>query len=79
MSIIYLLALGAVFAAVIGLMVEAVLSVSRKPVWDEIHPSHAMNSWIDRRSLELPYVGVERRGQTNLVGEAQAAETRKAA
>ena len=61
MSLVYLVALIAVSMALLGALVEAVGSVSRKPAWSQ--PRHALSPviQIDRRTQSLPFVGVDRR------------------
>jgi hypothetical protein len=64
LSVIYLVALTAVSMALLGALIEAAWAVSRKPVWSQ--PNHALRRVItmERRTLTLPYVGVDRRGAT---------------
>ena len=61
MSILYLLALVGVGIALIAALVEAVLSVSRKPDWSA-SPTHLhLVSTVDRRAQQLRFVGADRR------------------
>jgi len=64
LSLVYLVALIAVSVALLGALVEAVTSVSRKPAWSQ--PGHALSPviQIERRTQRLPFVGVDRRGAT---------------
>ena len=61
MSVVYLVALIAVCMTLLGALAEAVWSVSRKPAWSE--PLRALRPVIttERRTLALPYVGIDRR------------------
>ena len=61
MSLVYLVALIAVSMALLGALVEAVGSVSRKPAWCQPRPALSPASQIDRRTQRLPFVGVDRR------------------
>jgi len=82
LSFIYLLALAGVGLALIAVTVDSVLSVARKPRWSEVEgmarPQLAVVETTDRRELELPFVGRERRS----AGEAaqhEAVSPRRAA
>ena len=61
MSVVYLAALIALCMALLAALAEAVWSLSRKPAWSE--PRRALSPVItmDRRTLALPFVGVDRR------------------
>ena len=61
MSFVYLVALIAVAMAVLGALVEAVWSVSRKPVWGEARRTLSLVSTVERRTQSMPFVGSERR------------------
>lgn len=62
MSIVYLIALTAVFAMILAAMAEAVAAVSRKPMWQAARmPSLQLVETTDRRTQNLPFVGTERR------------------
>ena len=64
MSVVYLVALMAVCMTLLGALVEAVWSLSRKPAWNQ--PRHVLGPVIslDRRTQALPFVGVDRRRTT---------------
>jgi len=72
LSIIYMLALGAVYAAIAGLLVEAVLSVSRKPSWHMGHESRGSVESAERRRQSLAFVGNERRGKAAMADASEA-------
>lgn len=61
MSLVYLAALMAVSIALLGALAEAVWSVSRKPAWSEHRQTLSPVITTERRTLALPFVGVERR------------------
>ena len=62
MSIVYLIALTAVFGMILAAMAEAVAAVARKPVWQAARvPSLQLVETVDRRTQSLPFVGAERR------------------
>ena len=61
MSIVYLIALAAVCVVFSGVLLEAVASVSRKPVWPSTPHTLALVETVDRREHQLPFVGQERR------------------
>jgi len=64
LSVAYLVALAAVCTAVIGALAEAVLAVSRRPVWAESRPRFSLADAEDRRRQSLPFVGADRRRKT---------------
>lgn len=61
MSIVYLVALSAVCVIFFGVLYEAVVSVSRKPVWASSMPKLSLVETVDRREQQLPFVGEDRR------------------
>jgi len=61
LSLVYLVALIAVSMALLGALVEAVRSVSRKPAWSQPRLALSPVIQIDRRTQRLPFVGVDRR------------------
>ena len=61
MSLIYLAALVAVAGTILALALDAVVSVSRKPSWQVATGRLALVETVDRRSHQLPFVGVDRR------------------
>lgn len=61
MTIVYLVALIAVYVVFFGVLYEAVVSVSRKPVWVSSMPKLALVETVDRRKQRLPFVGQDRR------------------
>lgn len=64
MSAVYLAALVAVGLSIVWLLVDAVLSVSRKPRWEvQTFRSLTLVHRTDRRTQDLPFVGAERRHQ----------------
>ena len=77
MSFVYLVALIAVSTALIGALAEAVLALSRKPVWAESSRKPGLVVSQDRRTQSLPFVGAERR--RNLARALQARQDNRAA
>ena len=61
MSLIYLAALIAVSAAVITGLAEALWSVSQRPAWSQPTRALTLVRPQERRTQNLPFVGVERR------------------
>ena len=62
LSAVYLVALVGVGISILWLLVDAVLSVSRRPRWETLQfRSLTLVSADERRQQELPYVGAERR------------------
>lgn len=61
MFILYAVMLVGVCAVLLGLMLDAVVSVSRKPQWGHPRRTLALVEVEDRRVQQLPYVGQERR------------------
>jgi hypothetical protein len=62
LSFIYLLALVGVSASILWLLVDAVMSVTRKPSW-EVAPirSFMLVTTEERRTQSPPFIGVDRR------------------
>jgi len=61
LSLVYLVALIAVSAALLAGLAEAVWSVSREPIWGQAARVLTLVPTSDRRTQDLPFVGVERR------------------
>ena len=63
LSTLYVLVLIGVALMVLAGLIEAVIAVSRKPDWQSkaLTPRLSLVSTDDRRSAQLPYVGVDRR------------------
>jgi hypothetical protein len=62
LSTLYLCALAGVCAILLGVLLEAIVAVSRKPVWTAPRRSLTLVPPLDRRTQQLPFVGVDRRG-----------------
>jgi hypothetical protein len=61
-SAVYLVALLGVSIAILWLLVDAVISVSRKPRWEMFSArSFTLVKSEDRRARSMPFVGTERR------------------
>ncbi len=73
MSIVYLVALTAVCVVFFGVFLEAVVAVSRKPVWPSTPHLLTLVDTVDRREEQLPFVGQERRDAQTEPGAAQQA------
>lgn len=61
MSTLYLVALGAVAVAILAALIDAVLSVSRKSAWPTRMPIMMLVATHDRRSVNHPFAGPDRR------------------
>ena len=62
LSAVYLIALVGVGVSILWLLVEAVVSVSRKPCWEtQVFRSLTLVPTEERRKEQLPFVGVNRR------------------
>lgn len=82
MSILYTIALCAVFICFIALTAEAVLSVARPKPWplpDASDASLALVATTERRVNDLRYIGPERRAALRAAEEARAEAGRRAA
>jgi len=53
-----------------GVLLEAIWAVSRKTVWSAPRRSLTVVSSVDRRTQQLPFVGVNRRRFAELHGKA---------
>jgi hypothetical protein len=70
LSTLYLIALGAVSVAILGALVDAVLSVSRPKNWTVRRTILTAVDTTDRRVQDLPIVGRDRRqGPDTQAGE----------
>lgn len=63
MSLIYLLALVGFALVMLAVMIDAVMSVSRKPSWTENRVALREVVTVERRIQTLHYVGIERRAE----------------
>jgi len=62
LSAVYLFALVGVAVSILWVLVDAVMSVSRKPHWEtQVFRSITLVPTEDRRKQNLPFVGVDRR------------------
>jgi hypothetical protein len=62
LSAVYLVALMGVAVSILWVLVDAVMSVSRKPRWEaQVFHSLTLVPTEDRRKQDLPFVGVDRR------------------
>jgi hypothetical protein len=62
LSAVYLVALVGVGVSILWVLVDAVMSVSRKPNWEkQVFRSLTLMPTEDRRKQDLPFVGAERR------------------
>jgi hypothetical protein len=78
LSLIYLAALVAVAATILILSLDAVVSVSRKPVWHAPATRLTLVETVDRRTQQLPFVGVDRRRSKSAADGASADAERRA-
>lgn len=76
MSTIYLVTLIAVSTIVLGVLLDAVISVSRKPTWSANGSKLHLVPTLDRRTQDLPFVGVDPRRANAPVAAPQADEIR---
>jgi hypothetical protein len=79
LSIVYLFALVAVCVVLLGVLLEAVVAVSRQPPWSMPSRSLTLLPSVDLREQALPFVGVERRRATAIADSQQAETDRKSA
>ena len=80
MSTLYVIALAAVFVALIALIADAVVSVSRRPTWTLVQrPRLTVVPTVDARQQHLPFVGRERRRAGTAVEAEVPAEQRRSA
>jgi len=61
MQTIYLCSLIGVAVAILAVMIDAVVSVSRKPKWGESGARLLVIEAEERRTMQLPFVGADRR------------------
>jgi hypothetical protein len=61
MLMLYALALCAVFGMILVVVIDAVVSVSRRPHWPSMRYGLTLVATQDRRDQALAYVGTERR------------------
>ena len=61
LSTLYLITLVGVSAAVLALLWDAVVSVSRRPDWDRVRSTFSIVPTIERRTYDIPFVGRDRR------------------
>ena len=71
MSIVYLVALTAVCVVFLGVLLESLVSVARKPVWPSTPHTLTLVQTLDRRDQQLPFVGHERRDAEAEAGSAR--------
>jgi hypothetical protein len=76
MSLVYLVLLAGVALVILFVLSDAILSVTRKPVWeqrDTAGPALRIVATTERRSSNLPFVGADRReaGQPETGSETQ--------
>jgi hypothetical protein len=62
MSAIYLLTLMGAIAVIVAVMLDAIVAVSKRLRWESLKTLALTGPSIERRSLDLPFVGTERRG-----------------
>jgi hypothetical protein len=72
---LYALALVGVSVVLLGVLLEAVVSVSRKPAWGFTRQHLTVVPEIERRVLRLSYVGQERR---DIAAAAEQAQRKRA-
>jgi len=63
----------------LGVLLEAVISVSRKPGWGHSRQHLAVVPVVEKRVLQLPYIGADRRASDDTRDEAPLQEERKRA
>lgn len=75
METIHFLSLGGLAVILTLVCLDAVISVSRRPTWSRVKVSLQLVDTIDRRQMQLPFVGVDRR----LIGTAATENNREVA
>lgn len=82
MSTIYLLLLLGVALVVLFLMAEAVVSVTRRPVWEQRQAQRSTLGLVETREQrvqDLPFIGADRRTATQpAAGSPEEAQKRAA-
>lgn len=79
LSFIYFLALLGFSVVMLALILDAVFAVSRKPRWHSAGFAIADGATEDRRKIDLPFVGTERRVAGDAAAAIVEAQTQKAA
>lgn len=79
MSALYLLLLVGVSVVILGVLCEAVASVSRKPRWQVRRPVVSVVATVDRRIRNFPFVGVDRRKSKVLAAPEEGGKDQKVA
>lgn len=74
MSTLYLLALVGVCVALLAVMGEAIVSVSRTPRWTTPRRRLMVVEAVERRTQNLPFVGTDRRKTAGSVSEEAPAD-----
>ena len=71
LTTLYAITLVGVCIVMFGMLLDAVMSVSRKPVWGQRRQALALIHVADRRTQQLPFVGTQRRAAEVVVVEDQ--------
>jgi hypothetical protein len=79
LATLYIFALCGFSVVFLGMLVEALRAVSRKPQWETPRVTLAVVQTVDRRTQNLPFVGVDRRRASAGTAAAQPAPLRKVA
>ena len=81
MSTLYVLVLAGVALVILASVLEAAIAVSRKPDWQSsaFAPRLSLVPSAERRSTQLPYVGIDRRSAETAASPTVRAAPRKAA
>ncbi|MGE5115060.1 MAG: hypothetical protein ACM3N6_01070 [Betaproteobacteria bacterium] len=79
LSNLYVLTLAGVGVAVLALIWDAVISVSRKAPWEATRPDLSVVATQERRAQDLPFVGRDRRGADADSAEGEAQDERRVA
>ncbi|MBC7957336.1 MAG: hypothetical protein H7Y33_15870 [Cytophagales bacterium] len=79
MIALYALALVGVCAVLLGVLLEAVISVSRKPAWGLQRQYLAAVPVVEQRVQQIAFVGGDRRGSSQTPEEAPLEAERKLA
>ena len=69
METLYVVLMCGVTVAILATLLDAIKAVSSKPIWEQ--PSQ-LAAFVERRTQDLPYVGVERRKAKRAEQEAVA-------
>ncbi len=72
MASLYLIALVGVSLLILGVLVEALAGVSRPALWEQPRSAMTLVETLERRHVNLPFVGQDRRRVAQAAAPAEA-------